>query len=348
MSAKGILCILLFVILLSVTGCNVTEPEQELANPVTGSDHHSRDLAQLEEQEQTQLTIIKQIWDGIYDQSQTGANCRRFRAAGFRTKGLIMGLLAYWDIHDTLPACETGLELIDILEQEKLMPFRAVDPETGGPVEIVAGVDQILQYEDLYIEYSPDGIFKITLLIYPGASFSPTLDQYDAANVISGLSHYTSITSGPDNERKTVELPTAPASVFKGLMWDFFKEMVTESFIVNGKKVPLTLEELLCGRVIINPDGWGHPAGHALSPGELGNFEFGVDPFIDAYYQDYTTSEGERFFWTVRFVETEVSGELVYNLTSDNAMVTGAAERELTNKIPLLTDELFAGPPPEI
>mgnify|MGYP000138421560 CR=1 FL=1 len=96
------------------------------------------------------------------------------------------------------------------------------------------------------------------------------------------------------------------------------------------------------------PTIMGRDSDDPLSEGEVGNFECGVDPAINAYYMEMETSRDHTTLIVQKFVQTEIAGEMVYDTSviPGGTMTTLARDDELVQRVPLLTDELFAGPPP--
>jgi len=153
----------------------------------------------------------------------------------------------------------------------------------------------------------------------------------------------------PPGRTEPIARPSAPGEVFAGMLQSLYMDIVQQSFLALGGRVPVTLDELLGNRFEIHQAGWGSPAG-SVQPGQIGDFEFGVIPVLQGFYWDYPTSfEAGRVKNVLRFHKSTIAGEEIYDSSGPFNMVEGVrpTDEQWASRIPLLTDELFAGPPPQ-
>ena len=304
------------------------------------------------EREESILAEINAAWERYVSDTNSGRNWRKLMADSFRTQPINQALIAYWYIYDEFPDAVTPEQSIDLLVSSNLLPFWGCDPETSEPVKLVFNTADVSTYTDLYVSFGLDRAFDYVLTRYDGSSpeFTEYVEFFNSSGRLSELSRIIHVPPELEHEVRDTEplqLPDDPAEVFATMIGTLFRQMVQESFKVRGGNLPTNLQELLAGRMVVNEEGWGTPAG-ALGTGKIGSFEYGVDPLTNSYYMEWISAENGRVFIANRFVESELAGESVYDLTSSVAMLEGSGENYLQSRVPILTDELFANPPPEL
>ena len=345
---KSTRTLILSLVILLVTGCSGNFSDiNESGSGLTPS-RESTSLSVGSEMEK--LQYLNQAYENYHADTDVGINWRRFRAAFTRRQVFEAALSHYWYIYDKLPDAVDVEGSVNMLEEARLLPFWPADPETGTPVEIVGTTDEVTGYRQVCIILAENRGYDYYMSMYDQLSpdipesfrmFYEAEDRNDVSRTISipvpeGARH-----DGPIE----VTFSYDPSDNFLDVIMTLYMTMIQESFLESDCVLPETLADLLGNRYVINPDGWGHPEG-PLSPADNGNFEFGVDPLTTAFYMEYTDYDGETVFLGYRYAQTELAGELVYDFLSPRSFKRGITEGALESRIPLLTDELFAGPPP--
>jgi len=320
-------------LLLACARSNTTaNPRPESQRDVVTGQSNSADSP--EAQQQLLLSLKRDL--GYYTASSPAAiNYRRFVAEPYRTQVFTKALDAYRCINYRFPGAETVEGVVAALEQSKLLPFWPVDPETRTPVRFVSSEDQVAGYTDLFVRLGHNGTFDYTVIAYDGTSpeFSP-------------VKKFLELSDGFDNTEQR-DQPSDPGEVFTVMILGLYMDMIQDSFLALGGRAPVNLDEVLGSRLEIHQAGWGSPGG-AINSGQLGDFEFGVIPDLQAYYWDFPTSSG-KMTNVFQFYKSKIAGEEIYDFSSPGRMIRGArpTAEQWAARIPLLTDELFAGPPPQ-
>jgi len=296
---------------------------------------------------ETKLLMIEGIWQRYESKGETGVNYRKYRAETFRNKLFDRALLAYWDIHDSLPPGDVETT-IAILESEKLLPFWPCDPETLEPVRIVGEPADVISWSDVFVTKAANEAFDYTTEYRSGIDpYSPFVETRTNSDRFYDLAGHE-VNAQESGYDAPIPLPTKPETAFADLVQNWFWSLVIESFMVNGGQVPEDIESLLCTRVKINGNSWGTQFG-PFDTETPGDFEYGVDPSIQGFYFLSTNDAGERIQRFYRFEQTEIDGNPVYDITSTDGFVHRVTDDAIfQNRIPILTDELFTGSAPVI
>jgi len=297
--------------------------------------------------EQERLSQLERKLELYSEDTEAGRNFRRKMSGYTRDYVFHRAFVAYWMVNNHLPYGESVEDVIDELQSNYLIPFWPADPVTGRRMGIVDNPGDISEWGDVYIEIAANGAFDYYTLSFEAEEpFYPYVSAQYPSVVFDSMNR---VMEPPDeaDDVGTFEKATDPSEVFADLIVAWYQPLITESFLSRNGEIPLTLEELLMDRVCINEVGWGHPVG-ALQDGETGNFECGVDPDLNGYYWEIDTEQGWKTLIVRKFVQTELDGKLVYDtsICPGGTLARLAGDQELTHRIPLLTDELFAGDPP--
>jgi hypothetical protein len=289
------------------------------------------------------LSAIQNAWERYSSDSIEGNNWRKFRIGYTRTEVFDRALIAYWEMEDRFPDGGSVTEKLNELENRKLIPFWPIDPGNGNEIRLVSDPAMVFDYADVYAEIGANGAFDYVMELYRNSSpFSPYTDQLMMSHGLSNLSRYIY----PEAlEGDPVAISRLSSEAFSRMIQVWFRYLVMESFFLNHGQVPLTLNELLAKSLIINEKGWGHPAG-GVSPGEVGDFEFGVDPNLTAFYMITVSELNGRTESAWQFVQSNINGEMVYDITGPSSCIIPVKFSDLASRLPLLTDDLFASPPP--
>ncbi len=336
----------LFILVMILIGCSSKKvvPVDQSVN--AGIDDDLRVLTQYSSEELSELNQLKlALYSGDHEAS---INYIRKRAEIFREKAFDRALLAYWDYKDKLPTGDTPVEIITELEAEGLMPFWPTDPVTDTSVDIIATESEIIDWSTFYISIGENGAFDYVGVYHNSMSpFEPLICEHDnSPRFDDNITHSYYVDS--DHWSGQVPLPTSSEEAFADMVKNLFLTLIDDSFFLNESQVPTDLAGLLAGFAIVNPRSWKHPVG-PLSDELPGSFEYGTDPEQNGYYFTFMTSEYGEVTRCYRFVKTEIDDEYIFDFSTSMSYIEPVMDDKIfQNRIPILTDELFAGPIPEL
>ena len=206
----------------------------------------------------------------------------------------------------------------------------------------------MIDWTDLNVSIGDFGAFDYVGIYHYGMSpyESYVDDHLNSARMADDLTHTAYIES--EEWSGSIPLPTTAEEAFADLILNVFETLIDNAYFLNDASVPTDLNDLLTGFAVINPKGWSHPVG-PLSEGTPGNFEYGVDPDQNGYYFKFTTSEYDEVVRCYRFVRIEVNGQEIYDFSTSMNHVERVMDTDsFQNRIPILTDEMFASPAPVV
>jgi len=323
----------MLIIILAACGCVknpfAKSPGEQLTAPKTIESTEVNDV--------DLLNACKNAIERYQGDDEESLNWIRKRCAYMRTEAFDRALMTYWQVNSAFPPVSTNLEAIKVLEDSGFIPFWPTDPITGHALTIVDDPAFVTAFSDIYVAQNKNGGFNYTLQQFGCSNpFSPYVDEFNSSELMNDLQAVVY----PEGVPGGYKFPSEPADAFRDLVGLWFDYLIKEAFFDNNCQVPDDLEGLFAGRVQPNPNGWKHPSG-PVADGAVGDFEFGVDPAANAYYLDYVSESKGLTQNAHKFRLSSIAGELVYDMSGQNGLTMQIPFDQLTQRMPLLTDELF-------
>ncbi|HEX9746350.1 MAG TPA: hypothetical protein VGB30_13070 [bacterium] len=332
--------LIVFILLIGVFGCTnndapvSTAQDQQIIGNDVSDNRNSISEANI-------LDLNNQIWSKFAGRDELSLNFKRRAYSFWRTLPFKRAFISFWFVNDKFPEGENSRDVIIKLNERKLIPFWPLDPATRYPMIIVDDPSLVLSWQDIFIEEAENGTFDYILELRHGLEpYNTYVDEVLASESLDNLQHQINLNEYGIDE--PVKNPAIESDAFRDMTMAWFMQLLKASFKESGGTVPATLAELLKGKVAINTDSWGHPAG-GVEDGMPGDFEFGVDPVENGYYIYNVDSNGNSHDIEFIFYKSEINGDMIYDLRSEDHYIQRVFH-QLKNRIPLLSDESFSEP----